>query len=242
MKCTRLLAAVFLPQLAERIAFADLFHNFRVVCQDHAATAFLRRPFQRPAQRRFVVLRAAQCVQDMYVVIIFRTGIRNVAGQHSFQLFRQNRFKVIGKNTDRAVIEQQGECVFHLAGRYHVARGDIHRQRYADRRIVRFQRDPDAGVIVGFPNVRDTDNLKLYVVGNLFRMGLVPSSYIPSKDIRILREFTRYRSKLVSMRSSEKNRFQNAFTVCNLTLDAVVSDMFGKSATKMKNCRCMVRS
>ena len=37
------------------------------------------------------------------------------------------------------------------------------------------------------------------------------------------------------MRSSEKNRFQNAFTVCNLTLDAVVSDMFGKSATDIEN-------
>ena len=72
-------------------------------------------------------------------------------------------------------------------------------------------------------------------IGNLFRMDLVPSSYIPSKDIRILREFTRYRSKLVSMRSSEKNRFQNAFTVCNLTLDAVVSDMLGKSATDIEN-------
>ena len=72
-------------------------------------------------------------------------------------------------------------------------------------------------------------------IGNLFRMDLVPSSYIPSKDIRILREFTRYRSKLVSMRSSEKNRFQNAFTVCNLTLDAVVSDMFGRSATDIEN-------
>ena len=72
-------------------------------------------------------------------------------------------------------------------------------------------------------------------IGNLFRMGLVPSSYIPGKDIRILREFTRYRSKLVSMRSSEKNRYQNAFTVCNLTLDAVVSDMFGKSAMTIEN-------
>ena len=72
-------------------------------------------------------------------------------------------------------------------------------------------------------------------IGNLFRMGLVPASYIPSKDIRILREFTRYRSKLVSMRSSEKCRFQNAFTVCNMTLDAVVSDMFGKSATDIEN-------
>jgi len=33
------------------------------------------------------------------------------------------------------------------------------------------------------------------------------------------------------MRSSEKNRFQNAFTVCNVALDSVVSDMFGVSAT-----------
>ena len=72
-------------------------------------------------------------------------------------------------------------------------------------------------------------------IGDLFRIDLVPSSYIPSKDIRILREFARSRSKLVSMRSSEKNRFQNAFTVCNLTLDAVVSDMFGKSATDIEN-------
>ena len=72
-------------------------------------------------------------------------------------------------------------------------------------------------------------------IGDLFRMGLVPSSYIPEKDIRVLREFTRYRSKLVSMRSGEKCRFQNAFTVCNLTLDAVVSDMFGKSATDIEN-------
>lgn len=82
-------------------------------------------------------------------------------------------------------------------------------------------------------NKDDKKNFKW--IGNLFRMGLVPSSYIPSKDIRILCEFTRSRSKLVSMRSSEKNRFQNAFTVCNLTLDAVVSDMFGKSATDIEN-------
>ena len=31
-------------------------------------------------------------------------------------------------------------------------------------------------------------------IGDLFRMGLVPPSYIPVRDIRILREFTRYRS------------------------------------------------
>ena len=37
------------------------------------------------------------------------------------------------------------------------------------------------------------------------------------------------------MHASEKNRFQIAFTVCNLTLDAVVSDMFGVSATAIEN-------
>ena len=78
-------------------------------------------------------------------------------------------------------------------------------------------------------NKDDTKDSKW--IGDLFRLGLVPGSFIPSKNIRILREFTRYRYKLVSMKSSEKNRFQNAFTVCNVALDSVVSDMFGKSAS-----------
>ena len=78
-------------------------------------------------------------------------------------------------------------------------------------------------------NKDDTKDSKW--IGDLFRIGLVKSSFIPSLEIRILREFTRYRYKLVSMKSSEKNRFQNAFTVCNVALDSVVSDMFGKSAT-----------
>ena len=68
-------------------------------------------------------------------------------------------------------------------------------------------------------------------IGELFCLGLVNTSFIPDREIRILRELTRYRYKLVSMRSSEKNRFQNAFTVCNVALDSVVSDMFGKSAS-----------
>ena len=72
-------------------------------------------------------------------------------------------------------------------------------------------------------------------IGELFCFGLVRSSFIPSKDIRILREYTRYRYKLVNMRSSEKNRFQNGFTVCNIALDSVVSDMFGKSASEITN-------
>ena len=80
-------------------------------------------------------------------------------------------------------------------------------------------------------NKDDTKDSKW--IGDLFRLGLVPGSYIPCKEIRILREFTRYRYKLTSCKSSEKNRFQNALTVCNVALDSVVSDIFGKSATSV---------
>ena len=70
-------------------------------------------------------------------------------------------------------------------------------------------------------------------IGDLFRLGLVKGSYIPCKKIRILREYTRYRYKMISCRSSEKNRYQNALTVCNVALDSVVSDIFGKSSTSI---------
>ena len=80
-------------------------------------------------------------------------------------------------------------------------------------------------------NKDDTKDSKW--IGDLFRLGLVMGSYIPCKKIRILREFTRYRYKLVSCRSSEKNRYQNALTVCNVALDSVVSDVFGKSSTSI---------
>ena len=80
-------------------------------------------------------------------------------------------------------------------------------------------------------NKDDTKDLKW--IGDLFRLGLVRGGYIPCKKIRILREFTRYRYKLVSCRSSEKNRYQNALTVCNVALDSVVSDIFGKSSTSI---------
>lgn len=57
-------------------------------------------------------------------------------------------------------------------------------------------------------NKDDTKDSKW--IGDLFRLGLVKGSYIPCKPIRILREYSRYRYKLVSCRSSEKNRYQNA--------------------------------
>ena len=59
---------------------------------------------------------------------------------------------------------------------------------------------------------------------------MVRSSFIPPRDIRALRELGRYRFKLVCMRSSERNRYQNCMTVSNIGLASVLSDPFGKSA------------
>ena len=72
-------------------------------------------------------------------------------------------------------------------------------------------------------------------IADLFRLGLVRGSFIPKKDIRVMREFTRYRTRLVGHRSSEKNRLQNAFTVGNVAMDSVVSDMFGVSSKKIRD-------
>lgn len=74
------------------------------------------------------------------------------------------------------------------------------------------------------------DNKDAKWIADLFKLGIVRSSFIPSKDFRVLRELTRYLYKLTCIKTSEKNRFTNALTVGNCKLDMVFSDIFGKSA------------
>ncbi|MDD6639479.1 MAG: IS110 family transposase, partial [Erysipelotrichaceae bacterium] len=74
------------------------------------------------------------------------------------------------------------------------------------------------------------DNKDAKWIADLFKLGIVRSSFIPTKDFRILREFTRYLYKLTCNKTSEKNRFTNALTVGNCKLDMVFSDIFGKSS------------
>ena len=64
----------------------------------------------------------------------------------------------------------------------------------------------------------------------LFRFGMTKSSFIPGEDIRTLRGEMRYHYKIIGMRTSEMNRYQNALTVGGFKVDAVFSDVFGKSA------------
>ena len=74
------------------------------------------------------------------------------------------------------------------------------------------------------------DNKDAKWIADLFKLGIVRSRFIPSKDFRILREFTRYIYKLTCNKTSEKNRYTNALTVGNCKLDMVFSDIFGKSS------------
>lgn len=78
---------------------------------------------------------------------------------------------------------------------------------------------------------KKTDKKDSIWITDLFKHDLCPGSFIPPKSTRNLRELLRYRFKLTNMSSSEKNRIQNSLTISNITLDSVLSDIFGKSAT-----------
>jgi hypothetical protein len=91
---------------------------------------------------------------------------------------------------------------------------------------------------------KKTDKKDSVWIADLHKHGLVPGSFIPPADIREIRDLLRYRSKLVSFVSSEKNRVQNSLTVSNIMLSSVVSDTFGKSSivhfqifTSNRNCK-----
>jgi transposase len=77
---------------------------------------------------------------------------------------------------------------------------------------------------------RKTDKNDSIHIADLFMNDQVYFSYIPPLRIRELRSLARYRCKLVYMRNSEKNRYQNCLTVSNVALASVLSDSLGKSA------------
>lgn len=76
-----------------------------------------------------------------------------------------------------------------------------------------------------------TDKKDSKWIADLFKHDMVRSSFIPPREVRSWRELARYRTKLVYMRSSEKNRYQNCLTVSNVGLANILSDPFGKTAT-----------
>ena len=80
---------------------------------------------------------------------------------------------------------------------------------------------------------KKTDKKDAKWIADLFKHDLVASSFIPPLKIRQLRDMFRYRMKLTSILTSEKNRYQNCLTWSNLQIASVVSDVFGKSAQEI---------
>ena len=74
---------------------------------------------------------------------------------------------------------------------------------------------------------RKTDIKDSEWLAGLLRHGLLRSSFIPPKEVRVWRALTRMRRKYVNSQSSYKKRVQKLFESANIKIDSVVSDLFG---------------
>lgn len=80
---------------------------------------------------------------------------------------------------------------------------------------------------------KKTDKKDAQWISDIFKHDLVCGSYIPPYKIRQLRDLTRYKVKLTSFMTGEKNRALNCLTVSNIKLDDVFSDVFGKASSSI---------
>jgi transposase len=76
---------------------------------------------------------------------------------------------------------------------------------------------------------RKTDVRDCEWLAQLLRHGLLPTSHVPGRAQRELRELTRYRTTLVQERTAEGNRLQKTLEGANLKLAAVTTKVLGKS-------------
>src|SRR5437773_789765 len=84
---------------------------------------------------------------------------------------------------------------------------------------------------------RKTDVNDSQWLATLLRHGLLRKSFVPAKEIRALRDMTRYRRMLVQSGTTEKNRILKLLEMAGIKLGAVASDVFGKSGMDMIRAR-----
>lgn len=80
---------------------------------------------------------------------------------------------------------------------------------------------------------RKTDVKDCEWIAQLLQYGLLAKSFVPTRQIRELRDLTRHRSKLVDQRTSVANRIHKTLEDANIKLGAVASDILGVSGRKM---------
>jgi hypothetical protein len=66
-------------------------------------------------------------------------------------------------------------------------------------------------------------------------VGLLRGSFLPPEQVRMLRDYTRYQTKLTEERSREKQRLLKVLEAAGIKLDCVASDTFGVSGRLMLN-------
>lgn len=80
---------------------------------------------------------------------------------------------------------------------------------------------------------RKTDVKDAEWLAELVQFGLLTPSFIPPPEIRLLRDLTRYRKKLVQDRTRQQERVLKVLQAANIKLDGVASDAFGVSGMLM---------
>jgi transposase len=80
---------------------------------------------------------------------------------------------------------------------------------------------------------RKTDVKDSEWLANLCRHGLIRKSFVPPRDLRDLRDLTRYRRKLVESHTAEGNRLHRLLETANIKLTSVVSEILGVSGRLM---------
>ncbi|HNP42361.1 MAG TPA: IS110 family transposase [Nitrospira sp.] len=76
---------------------------------------------------------------------------------------------------------------------------------------------------------RKTDVADAEWIADLLRHGLLKGSFIPSTELRALRDLTRYRTTLTDERTREVNRVQKVLEDANIKLASVATDIMGVS-------------
>jgi len=77
-------------------------------------------------------------------------------------------------------------------------------------------------------------------IASLLRAGLLNASYIPPRQVRELRDWTRYRKTIVQEMTGHKNRVEKYLQQCGFKLSTFLSDIFGQSGMSLIHKLCEV--
>jgi transposase len=83
------------------------------------------------------------------------------------------------------------------------------------------------------PGRPKTDKLDAIWLAKVVERGMCSPSLVQPRDIRRLRDLTRYRRTLIRQRTAEKQRVEKLLEDAQIKLSAVVSDIFGMSGRAM---------